>query len=149
MGKRGPGAARLKLAAARAPQRAAGDAGPLFDGWAPLPAATAAHPWEKEGMPPEEQVLAFLRTLPVVSGLRAGETLELLEFQETFVRSVYGSVNGAGHRRVRLAAVSFRVVVRVQMAVDATRLLWIASKPRSSTACAGPTSKQRPGWRRG
>lgn len=51
-------------------------------------------------MPTDEKVLAFLQTLPIVSGLRAGETLELLDFQEQFVRGVYGD------DRVRLAALS-------------------------------------------
>jgi phage terminase large subunit-like protein len=57
-------------------------------------------------MPPAERVLAFLRTLPIVSGLKAGETLELLGFQEQFVRGVYGDVDDLGRRRVRLAALS-------------------------------------------
>jgi phage terminase large subunit-like protein len=80
MGKRGPGADRLKKAAAGA--------------------VAVAHPWDKDGMPDDERVLAFLRTLPIVSGLKAGELLELLEFQERFVRGVYGD------RKVRLAALS-------------------------------------------
>lgn len=87
MGKRGPGASRLKAAAKAAP-------------------AIVSHPWEKDGMPADEKVLAFLRTLPIVSGLRAGETLELLDFQEQFVRGVYGDVDDLGRRRVRLAALS-------------------------------------------
>lgn len=87
MGKRGPGAGRLRAAAKAAP-------------------AFVSHPWEQEGMPPAEQVLAFLRTLPIVSGLKAGETLELLDFQEQFVRGVYGDVDDLGRRRVRLAALS-------------------------------------------
>ncbi|RTL97469.1 terminase large subunit [Ancylobacter aquaticus] len=57
-------------------------------------------------MPPDERVLAFLRTLPIVSGLRAGQTMEPLAFQEQFVRGVYGPVNEHDRRRVRLAALS-------------------------------------------
>ena len=53
MGKRGPGAGRLRAAAKKAP-------------------AKVKHPWEKRRMPPDEKVLAFLRTLPIVSGLKAG-----------------------------------------------------------------------------
>ena len=87
MGKRGPGAARLREAARGAP-------------------AIVRHPWDKRGMPPAEQVLAFLRGLPIVSGLKAGERLELLEFQERFVRGVYEPVDDFGRRRVRLAALS-------------------------------------------
>lgn len=87
MGKRGPGAGRL---------RAAAKAAPVF----------VAHPWEQEGMPPAERVLAFLRTLPIVSGLKAGETLELIDFQERFVRGVYEPCDDQGKRLVRLAALS-------------------------------------------
>jgi phage terminase large subunit-like protein len=82
MGKRGPGAGRLREIAATAP-------------------AVVKHPREQEGMPPVEQVLAFLRSLPIVSGLRAGEMLELLEFQEQFVRGVYGPTTPDGRMIVR------------------------------------------------
>ncbi len=64
------------------------------------------HDWNKKGMPDEERVLAFLRTLPIVSGIKAGEKMELLEFQELFVRSVYGPQDAEGRRLVRLAALS-------------------------------------------
>ena len=57
-------------------------------------------------MPEEEQVIAFLESLPIVSGLRAGEKLELLGFQRQFVRGVYGPRDEAGLRLVRLAALS-------------------------------------------
>src|SRR4051812_48326810 len=87
MGKRGPGAARLREAAQAAP-------------------AVVSHPWEQAGMPSDEKVLAFLRTLPIVAGLKAGDTLELLEFQERFVRAIYGNLDDLGRRRVRLAALS-------------------------------------------
>jgi len=107
MGKRGPGAGRLRQAAAGAPVEQVGWDGTMF---APLdpprPIAVAAHPWEQAGMPADERVLAFLRTLPIVSGLRAGETMELLDFQEQFVRAVYGPVASDGGRLVRLAALS-------------------------------------------
>jgi phage terminase large subunit-like protein len=86
MGKRGPGAGRLRQAAALA--------------------AAVAHPWEQEGMPEADKVLAFLETLPIVSGLKAGETLELIEFQRQFVRGIYGPRDDDGNRLVRLAALS-------------------------------------------
>jgi phage terminase large subunit-like protein len=89
MGKRGPGAKRLREAARDYDE-----------------AAFAAHPWEKDGMPEDEQVIAFLETLPIVSGLKAGEKLELLEFQRQFVRGVYGPRDDGGNRLVRLAALS-------------------------------------------
>ncbi|MFD1789675.1 terminase large subunit [Sphingomonas floccifaciens] len=70
------------------------------------PLMAVSHPWEKDGMPPAERVLAFLRDLPIVSGLRAGEKMELLGFQEQFVRGVYEPTNAKGDRLVRLAALS-------------------------------------------
>ncbi|SCW36786.1 Phage terminase-like protein, large subunit, contains N-terminal HTH domain [Sphingobium faniae] len=85
MGARGPGAGRLKAVAARAP-------------------ATAANPWEKAGMPAADRVLAFLGTLPIVAGLKAGEKMEVLDFQERFVRGVYAETEG--ERLVRLAGLS-------------------------------------------
>jgi hypothetical protein len=56
MGARGPGSGKLKAVAARAP-------------------SIVHNPWDKAGMPAAEKVLAFLGTLPIVSGLRAGETM--------------------------------------------------------------------------
>jgi phage terminase large subunit-like protein len=85
MGARGPGAGRLKAVAARAP-------------------AIVNHPWEKDGMPAADKVLAFLGTLPIVSGLKAGETMEVLDFQERFVRGVYAETEG--ERLIRLAGLS-------------------------------------------
>lgn len=85
MGKRGPGAARLKVAASSAQ-------------------CEVAHPWEKDGMPAADRVLAFLNTLPIVSGIKAGERMEILDFQEQFVRGVYAE--NEGERLVRLAALS-------------------------------------------
>jgi phage terminase large subunit-like protein len=85
MGKRGPGAARLRAVAAQAP-------------------ATVRHPWSKRGMPPAERVLSFLRTLPIVAGLKAGQKMKLLDFQEGFVRGVYAETEG--ERLVRLAGLS-------------------------------------------
>ena len=86
MGKRGPGAGRLKKAAASAP-------------------AIVSHPWEHAGMPVVDKVLAFMRELPIVSGLKAGERLELHQFQEQFIRGVYAP-DDDGNRIVRLAALS-------------------------------------------
>jgi phage terminase large subunit-like protein len=55
-------------------------------------------------MPAAEKVLAFLRSLPIVAGIRAGELMELIDFQEQFVRGVYAETEG--ERLVRLAALS-------------------------------------------
>ena len=55
-------------------------------------------------MPAAEQVLAFLRTLPIVSGILAGSKMELIDFQEQFVRGVYAETKG--ERLVRLAGLS-------------------------------------------
>lgn len=88
MGKRGPGASRLQQVARK-------------------PGANRVRfPWSKKGMPADEKVLAFLRSLPIVSGLKAGEKMELAEFQERFVRSVYGPLDNEQRRIVRLAVLS-------------------------------------------
>lgn len=57
-------------------------------------------------MPVADRVLAFLESLPIVSGPRAGETLELLEFQRQFVWGVYDPCDDGEIRFVRLAALS-------------------------------------------
>ncbi|WP_082445380.1 terminase large subunit [Sphingomonas sp. Leaf28] len=106
MGKRGPGAGRLRAASVGAPVPQAVWDDTLFAGFQPPRAAVLSHPWEKEGMPQVEQVLAFLRDLPIVSGLRAGEKLELIEFQEQFVRGTYEPLRPDGNRIVRLAGLS-------------------------------------------
>ncbi|CDO38304.1 putative Phage terminase, large subunit [Novosphingobium sp. KN65.2] len=108
MGKRGPGASRLRIAAKAVPVEQAGYAGTMFAELEP-PAAflnTVAHPWEKDGMPEAEKVIAFLETLPIVSGLKAGQALELIDFQRQFVRGVYEPRDRDGNRLVRLAALS-------------------------------------------
>lgn len=103
MGKRGPGASRLKLVAAQAPVRQL-QPGPLFGDSKPIPRAPM--PWEQPEMPADEQVLAFMRELPIVSGLKAGEKMELLPFQEQFIRQVYGTLDAGGNRAVRFANLS-------------------------------------------
>lgn len=106
MGKRGPGAKRLREAASLA--LVAQDASPLplfGEGQQGRP-AIVKHPWEKEGMPLHEQVIAFLESLPIVSGLKAGKRMELMDFQREFVRGVYQPTDDAGKRLIRLAALS-------------------------------------------
>ena len=90
MGKRGPAVGRLREAAANL---------------ASTP-ATSRHPWEKAKMPPEERVISFLETLPVVSGLKAGKPMKLLPFQKEFVRSIYAPQDKEGRRIVRQAVLS-------------------------------------------
>ena len=85
MSRRGPDPRGLRLVASQAEVPQLGP-GPLFGSSAPLP--VGPRPWELPGMAPDEKVLAFLRELPVVSGLKAGERLELVAFQEQFVRGV-------------------------------------------------------------
>lgn len=102
MGKRGPGAGRLRLVASQAEKPAAPI--PLFGVAEPEP--LGPYPWEQPGMAPVDQMLAFLRSLPIVSGLKRGERLDLLDFQERFVRAVYAPVTAGGVRQVRLAALS-------------------------------------------
>ena len=105
MGKRGPGSSRLRAAAALAVAEDPSEPQSKDDKPRGRVPSTASHPWEKLNMPAAEKVLAFLGTLPVVSGLKAGQRLELLPFQEDFVRAVY-ETDPKGLRIVRMAALS-------------------------------------------
>ena len=55
MGKRGPGAGRLRSAAAGAPPVPASHAGTLFEAFDPPTPVAAAHPWEQDGMQPDDR----------------------------------------------------------------------------------------------
>ena len=57
-------------------------------------------PWQKKGLSRAERVIAFIETLQITSGMRAGERFRLREWQRDIIRAVY-SVDAAGHRYVR------------------------------------------------
>ncbi|MDP4022336.1 terminase large subunit [Methylobacterium sp. NEAU 140] len=84
MGLRGPGAGRLKAAAAA------------------LPARPRKFPWEKPGLTRAQRVIAFLEALPVSKGVKAGKKMRLLPGQRRFVEALY-AVDGKGRRKTRLA----------------------------------------------
>jgi len=65
---------------------------------------TTRHPWEKKGLSRAERVIAFLKSLPVTSGLLAGKRMKPLPFQVDFIRAVYREADGK--RPVRQAVLS-------------------------------------------
>jgi len=69
------------------------------------PKKSPRHPWEKKGLSRADRVLAFLQSLPVTSGMLAGETMRLLPFQVKFIRAVYHE-DATGKRPVRQAVFS-------------------------------------------
>jgi phage terminase large subunit-like protein len=85
MGRRGPGARRLREA------REA------------LPARKRRLPWEKKGLTRAEKVIAFLQFCPITKGPLAGKRMKLLPEQREFVEEVYGNLDSKGLRRRRLA----------------------------------------------
>jgi len=85
MGRRGPGARRLREA------REA------------LPARKRRLPWERKGLGRAERVIAFLQWLPITKGPLAGKKMKLLPEQREFIEAVYGDLDRNGLRRKRLA----------------------------------------------
>ncbi len=63
-----------------------------------------AMPWEDPTLKRWQKVCAFLETLPITSGLLAGQTLKLLPFQRAFIKAVYSERRGK--RLVRQAVLS-------------------------------------------
>lgn len=91
MGKRGPGASKLRLVAAGAPV-ASDDRGSLFadlEGWNPLRAEP--HAWEAPELTRAERVIAFVESLPITKGFGAGEKVQLLSFQREWLEAVYAT----------------------------------------------------------
>jgi phage terminase large subunit-like protein len=85
MGLRGPGAARVRRQ--QEPEQE--------EERAPLP-------WKAEGLSRAERVIAFLEFLPVTKGKRVGQKMQLLPEQRSFIERVYGDLDSAGHRNVRI-----------------------------------------------
>src|SRR4051794_17706306 len=84
MGRRGPGARRLREA------REA------------LPSRKRRLPWERKGLSRDERVIAFLQWLPITKGPLAGKRMKLLPEQREFVERVYGDLDKNGLRRKRI-----------------------------------------------
>jgi phage terminase large subunit-like protein len=85
MGKRGPGAKPLKINAIQ-PQSCGSD--------------TA---WQNEILPMTERVISFVETLPITSGVLAGQSMRLRDWQKAFIQGVYGPISADGRRLVRTA----------------------------------------------
>lgn len=84
MGKRGPGAGRLKAAREALPKR------------------KQRLPWERKGLSRAERVIAFLQFLPITKGPLAGRKMKLLPEQREFVEEIYGNLRADGTRRRRI-----------------------------------------------
>lgn len=84
-GKRGPGAARLNAARARA-------AG-----------APTRMPWQKKGLDRVERVVAFLEFLPITKGILQGQRMALIPDQVEFITNTYGPTKDDGRRRISTA----------------------------------------------
>jgi len=59
--------------------------------------------WQKPGLGRAGRVIAFLESLPVTKGIRAGKKLKLLPGQVEFVTALYGRTAPDGRRLIRLA----------------------------------------------
>lgn len=84
MGKRGPGAGRLKAAREALPKR------------------KVRLPWERKGLSRADRVIAFLQYLPITKGPLAGRKMKLLPEQRAFVEVIYGDLRADGTRRRRI-----------------------------------------------
>jgi len=87
MGKRGPGAARQRLASKA------------------LPAKKRSLPWKKKSLSLAEQVIAFLQWLPITKGRLAGKRLRLLPSQREFIFNTFDA-DARGKRPISLAILS-------------------------------------------
>jgi phage terminase large subunit-like protein len=70
-----------------------------------LPPSSGPHPWERPGLSPAAQVIAFIESLPVTSGPLAGTLFKLRPWQKRFIRAVYAT-DKQGRRKVRTAVLS-------------------------------------------
>ncbi|SFJ25570.1 terminase TerL endonuclease subunit [Bradyrhizobium sp. Gha] len=58
--------------------------------------------WKRKRTP-VARVIAFLESLPITKGIRAGKKMRLLPGQRKFVEDVYGRVSKDGRRKIRIA----------------------------------------------
>lgn len=115
MGARGPGAARMKQAAAQLET-----------------AALDWQPWEADGLSRAERVIAFIESMPITKGYGAGENVQLLPFQRDWIEAIYATGDD-DKRRVRTGLLS---VARGQGKTVLAALLCLAH-------LAGPEAEQR------
>ena len=141
MGRRGPGASRMKAAAASAPVDQSGSYG-LFAEWEPP--KPEPHPWEDEGYSRAERVIAFVESLPITKGFGAGECVQLLPFQIEWIMAIYGT-DADDRRRVRTGLLS---VARGQGKTVLAAMLCLAhlvgpeAEPRGECYSAAATRDQ-------
>lgn len=126
MGARGPGAARMKRAAAQVAETA------------------RPHPWEAANLSRAEKVIAFIESMPITKGYGAGENVKLLPFQREWIEAIYAT-DSDGDRRVRTGLLS---VARGQGKTVLAALLCLAhlagpeAEPRGECYSAAATRDQ-------
>ena len=64
-----------------------------------------AHPWDAEGLSQYEQAVLFIESLPISSGVLAGQTAKLLPFQKQWLRKLFRTGKD-GRRIVRTGILS-------------------------------------------
>ncbi len=70
-----------------------------------IPNRKGKAPWEKKGLSRAEKVIAFCESLPITSGIHAGQMLKLRDWQKDIVRGIYGT-DESGTRLVRTALIT-------------------------------------------
>ena len=113
MGARGPGANRMKQAAAAV-------------------MTAEPHAWEAANLTRAERVIAFIESMPITKGYGAGENVKLLPFQREWIEAIYAT-GADDKRRVRTGLLS---VARGQGKTVLAALLCLAH-------LAGPEAEQR------
>lgn len=98
MGLRGPGARAVRRPA---PQSNVTD---LFAAQVTIQ-PTVGHAWDAEGLSRLDRVVAFLESLPITSGVLAGQSMEVRGWQREFLADVYAE-DVTGVRQVRTAVLS-------------------------------------------
>jgi len=100
-------------------------------------------PWDRKGLSRAERVIRFCETLPVTSGLLAGQTLKLRPWQKKIVRAIYKT-----HRRKRIVRTALISIPRkngkTQLAamLALCHLLGPEAEPRGQVYSAGSDREQ-------
>ena len=92
MGQRGPGAKPVKT---NRPMPLFGEAKP----------ADEPCPWDEPGLTRAERVIRFIETLPVTSGMHAGQDMKLRPWQREMIEAIYRTDSSA-KRLIRTALVT-------------------------------------------
>ncbi|ODS53217.1 MAG: terminase [Acidobacteria bacterium SCN 69-37] len=104
------------------------------------PKRTRRPAWQKPGLSRAERVIAFIESLPVTKGIRAGKTMTLLPYQRAFIEAVYGEQSS-----VRLAIQSIprgNGKTGLQAGICLAHLLGPEAEPRGEVYAAAIDRQQ-------